>query len=184
LCKVISAPPLLGVIITLPWFPSKFRSKTWRSRTNQHYQKCAKYQRIYKRNISVGNLRSKLPTDTFPSVIQSVTTDGPFSVRTSVGNYRRKISVGSYRLNYGRKSFRIKKKKVGRWRGGFGGLFFSDGITDGFKTTARTVTWPVRCLNCRRTHRGIWNDRSVWWRVYVSVRITYGVSVSETIGKS
>jgi hypothetical protein len=30
------------------------------------------------------------------------------------------------------------KKKTGRWRGGFGGLFFSDG----FKTTARTV--PVQ----------------------------------------
>ena len=71
-----------------------------------YYQKFAKYQRIYRRNISVGNLRSKLPTDTFPSVIQSVTTDGPFSVRNSVGNYRRKFSVGSYRLNYGRKSFR------------------------------------------------------------------------------
>jgi hypothetical protein len=71
----------------------------------KHYQKFAKYQRIYRRNISVGNLRSKLPTDTFPSVIQSVTTDGPFSVRNSVGNYRRQFSVGSYRRNYERKSF-------------------------------------------------------------------------------
>jgi hypothetical protein len=52
----------------------------------KHYQKFAKYQRIYRRNISVGNLRLKLPTDTFPSVIQLVTTDGPFSVRNSVGN--------------------------------------------------------------------------------------------------
>ena len=75
-----------------------------------YYQKFVKYQRIYRRNISVDNLRSKLPTDTFPSVIQSVTTDGPFSVRNSVSIYRRKFSVGSYRLNYGRKSFRIKKK--------------------------------------------------------------------------
>jgi hypothetical protein len=32
-----------------------------------HYQKFAKYQRIYRRNIYVGNLRSKLPTDTFPN---------------------------------------------------------------------------------------------------------------------
>jgi len=56
-----------------------------------HYQKFAKYQRIYRRTISVGNLRSQLPTDTFPSVIQSVTTDGNFSVRNSVGNYRRKL---------------------------------------------------------------------------------------------
>ena len=74
------------------------------------YQKFAKYQRRYRRNMSVGNLRSKLLTDTFPSVIQSVTTDGPFSVRNSIGNYRRKFSVGSYRLKYGLKSFRIKKK--------------------------------------------------------------------------
>jgi hypothetical protein len=29
-----------------------------------------------------------------------------FSVRNSVGKYRRKFSVGIYRLNYGRKSFR------------------------------------------------------------------------------
>jgi hypothetical protein len=148
-----------------------------------HYQKFAKYQRIYRRNIYVGNLRSKLPTETFPSIIQSVTTDGPFSVCNSVGNYRRKLSVGTYRQNYGRKSFRIKKK-AGRWRGGFGGLFFSDG----FKTTARTVTWPVRRLNCRWTHRGIWNGRSVRWRVYVSVRITDvitdGYSIGETVGKS
>jgi len=66
-----------------------------------HYQKFAKYKRIYQRNISVGNLRSELPTDTFPSVIQSITTDGNFSVRNS---------VGSYQWNYGQKSFRIKKK--------------------------------------------------------------------------
>ena len=44
----------------------------------KHYQKFAKYQRIYRRIISVGNLSSKLPMDTFPSVIQSVTTDGKF----------------------------------------------------------------------------------------------------------
>ena len=75
-------------------------------------------------------------------------TDGPFSIRNSVGNYRRKISVGSYRLkisvgsyrlNYGRKSFRIKKKGGPlTWR--FWRVIFSDGLTDGFKTTARTVT--------------------------------------------
>ena len=51
----------------------------------------------------------------FSSVIQSVITDGKVS------------------------EF---KKKAGRCRGGFSGLFFSDGITDGFKTTARTV--PVQ----------------------------------------
>jgi hypothetical protein len=127
----------------------------------KHYQKFAKYQRIYRRNISVGILRSKLPTETFPSVVTDWITDGKVS------------------------EF---KKKAGRWRGGFGGFFF----TDGFKTTARTV--PVqwcdrfRRLNCRRTHRGIWNGRSVRWRVYISVRITDvitdGVSVGETVGKS
>jgi len=45
---------------------------------NIHYQKFAKYQRIYRRNISVGNLRSELPTETFSSVIQSVTTNEIF----------------------------------------------------------------------------------------------------------
>jgi hypothetical protein len=33
--------------------------------------------------------------------------------------------------------------------------------------TARTVTWPVRRLKCRR----IRNGRSVWWRVEFSIRI-------------
>ena len=88
-----------------------------------HYQKFAKYQRIYGRNISIGNLRSKLPTETFPSVIQSVTTDKNFSVRNSVGNYRRKLSIGSFRLNYGRKSFWIKKKG-GSLRGWFWRVIF------------------------------------------------------------
>jgi len=84
------------------------------------------------------------------------------------------VSIGSYRLNYGWKTFRIKKK-VGRWREGFGGVIF----TDGFKTTApysdvtrspfkmptesprdlkwqiRTVTCRVFCQNSRRTHRRI-----------------------------
>jgi len=146
-----------------------------------HYQKFAKYQRISRRNISVGNLRSELPTDTFPSIIQSVTTDGKFSVRNSVGNYRQKYSVGSYRLNYGRKSFRIKKK-TGRWRGGFGGSFFSDDITDGFKNDSlysdvtgapftlptdspRDLKWQIRtvmCLCFRQNHRRNirrWNRR-------------------------
>ena len=38
-CKVISAP-LLGVIITVPWFPSKFRSKTWRSNDRSQNADC------------------------------------------------------------------------------------------------------------------------------------------------
>jgi hypothetical protein len=137
----------------------------------KHYQKFAKYQRIYWRNISVGNLRSELPTDTFPSVIQSVTTDEKFFVRNSVGNYRRKYSVGSYRLNYGQKSFLIKKRQVADVEV-LAGHFSPTTSPTASKMTARTVTWPVRHLHYRRTHRGIWNGRSVWWRVYVSVRIT------------
>ena len=80
------------------------------------------------------------------------------------------MSVGSYRLNYGRKNFPIKKK-TGRWRRGFGRVMFTDGITDGFKTAARTVTWPVRHLKCQRNHRGIQNGSSVRWRVLFTVKI-------------
>jgi hypothetical protein len=148
----------------------------------KHYQKFAKYQRIYRQNISVGNLRSKLPTDTFPSVSQSVPTDGPFSVRNS---------VGSYRLTYERKSFWIKKKGGSLmwrfWRVIFFRRNYRRIQNEGFEI-AGTVTWPVRRLNCRRTHQGIWNGRSVRWRVYVSVRstdvITDGLSDGETVGKS
>ena len=129
--------------------------------------------------MSVGNLRLKLPTDTFPSVSQSLTTDGPFSVRNSVGNYRRNISVGTYWLNYGRKMVWIKKKGGSlTWR--FWRVIFCRRIQNDSPYSARTVTRPVRRLNCRRTHRGIWNGRSVRWLVYVSVRITDGF----TDGKS
>ena len=122
--------------------------------------KFAKYQRIYRRNISVGNLRSKLLTDTFPSVIQSVTTDELFSVRNSVGNYRRKISVGSYRLNYGRKSFWIKKKGGSlTWR--FWRVIFfrriqkdspySDVTSSPFKLptdSPRDLKWQIHTVTC------------------------------------
>jgi len=129
--------------------------------------------------MSVGNLRSKLPMGIFPSVIQSVTIDGKFSVHNSVGNYQRKLSIGSYRLNYGREIFWIKKKGGSvTWR------FWRVIFTDGFKTTACTVTWPVRHLECRWNHRGIRNARSIRWRVYFFVRITDGKSVGETVGKS
>jgi len=141
-----------------------------------HYQKFAKYQWIYRRNISVGNLRSELPTETFPSVIQSVTTDGIFPLVVTDRNTDRKVAVGSYRLNYERKSFRIKKK-TGRWHGGFGKSFFSDDITDGFKNDSpysdvtvapftlltdspRDLKWQIRTVTClcfhqnhRRNHR-------------------------------
>jgi len=49
------------------------------------------------------------------------------------------MSISSYRLNYGWNNFQIKKK-ASRLRGGFGGVIFTDGLTDRFKTTARTVT--------------------------------------------
>ena len=60
---------------------------------NLHYQKFAKYQRLYRRHISVGNLRSELPTDTFPSVIQSVTTDGITDGKVSELKKRRAADV-------------------------------------------------------------------------------------------
>jgi len=72
-----------------------------------HYQKFAKYQRIYRRNIFCRYFEVEITDGHFPSVIQSVETDENFSVRNSVGKYRRKISVGIYRLNYRQKSFRI-----------------------------------------------------------------------------
>jgi hypothetical protein len=107
-----------------------------------HYQKFTKYQRIYRRNISVSNLRSKLPAETFTSVIQSVTIDGPFSVRNSVGNYRRKISVGTYRQNYGQKSFRIKKKRRVADMEVFAGYFFpTESPTDSKRQPVQWRDW-------------------------------------------
>ena len=151
-----------------------------------HYQKFAKYQPIYRRNIYVGNLRSKLPTDTFPSVIQSVTTDGPFSICNSIGNYQRKISVDSYRLNYGRKSFRIKKKGgLLTWR--FWRVIFfrriqndspySDVTGSPFKLptdSPRDLKWQIRTVTClcvRQNHRQSvrrWNRRKKLIYVHVS----------------
>jgi hypothetical protein len=108
--------------------------------------------------MSVGNLRSKLPTTTFPSVLQSVTTNGNF------------LSVVTDWIT-NEKVFEFKKKDGSlMWR--FWRVIFSDG----FKTTARTVTWLVRRLHCRRNHQGIWNGRSVRWRVNFSIRITDGIT--------
>ena len=113
--------------------------------------------------------------DTFSSVIQSQTTDGNFSVRNSVGNSRQKIFVGSYRLNYGRKSFRIKKKRVA-YVEVLAGYFFrrnhrwiqndspySDVTGSPFKLptdSPRDLKWQIRtvtcrcfCQNHRRNHR-------------------------------
>jgi len=117
--------------------------------------------------MSVGNLWSKLPTDTFPFVLQSVTTNENFP------------SVVTDWITDGKVSELKKKGGSLTWR--FWWVIFFDG----FKTTARTVTWPVRRLNCRPHHRGIWNGRSVRWRVDLSIRITNvitdGVSVGETV---
>ena len=104
-------------------------------------------------------LRSKLPTDTILFVIQSVTTDDKFPSVVTDWITDEKVSV-------------VKKRRVATWR--FWQVIFSDGITDGFKKTARTATWTVRRLNCRRNHRGIWNGRSVRWHVDCSVKITDG----------
>jgi hypothetical protein len=113
-------------------------------------------------------LRSKLPTNTFPSVIQSVTIDGLFSVRNSVGNYRQKISVGSYRLNYERKSFRIKKKDGSlTWRFWWVIFFrriqndssYSDVTGSPFKLptdSPRDLKWQIRTVTSlcvRQNHR-------------------------------
>ena len=55
-----------------------------------HYQKFAKYQRIYRRNIFCRYFEVEITDGHFPSVIQSVKTDENFSVRNSVCKYRRK----------------------------------------------------------------------------------------------
>jgi len=79
-----------------------------------------------------------LLTEYFCRYFEVEITDGQYFVCNSVGNYRRKVSVSTYRLNYGRKSFHRKKKGGSlTWR--FWRVIFSDGITDGFKKTARTT---------------------------------------------
>jgi hypothetical protein len=120
--------------------------------------------------MSVGNLRSKLPTDTFLFVIQSVTTGGKFAVRNSVGNYRRNISVGSYRLNYGRKSFRIKKKRRVANVEVLAGYFFrwiqnaspySDVTGSLFKLptdSPRDLKWQIRTVMCRCFRQNHWRN--------------------------
>jgi len=69
--------------------------------------------------MSVGNLSSKLPTDNFLSVIQPVTTDWITDGKVSE-----------------------LKKKAGRWREGFGGLFFpTESPTD---SKRQPVQWRDR----------------------------------------
>jgi hypothetical protein len=118
-------------------------------------------------------------------------TDGIFLSVFWGWNYRRPLSVCNSVCNYGRKIFRILKKGGSlTWRF-WRVIFFRRNhrrIQNDSPYSARTVMRPVRRLNYRRTHRGIWNGKSVRWRVYVSVRITNvitdGVSVGETVGKS
>jgi len=115
--------------------------------------------------MSIGNLRSELPTDTIPSVLQSVTTDGHFSVRNSVGHYQQKFSISSYRLNYGRKSFRHKKKRRVADLEILAGYFFrrnhrriqkdspySDVTGSSFKLPMKSLgdlKWQIRTVTCR-----------------------------------
>jgi len=156
-----------------------------------HYQKFAKYQRIYRRNIFCRYFEVEITDGHFPSVIQSVKTDENFSIRNSVGKYRRKFSVGILPTELQTKKFpNLKKGGSLTWRF-WRVIFFLRNcrrIQKDCPYSARKVMWPVRRLNFRRTHRGIWNGRSVWWHVYVSVRITSvitnGVSVGKTVRKS
>jgi len=139
-----------------------------------HYQKFAKYQRIYRRNICVGNLRSKLSTDNVPSVLQSVTTDENFPSVINNWITNRKVSI-------------VKKRRVADVEILAGYFFRQD-----HRRIQKDSSYSDHHLYCRQNHRRnhqwIWNGRSVWWRVDYSVRIidgvTDGVSIDETIGKS
>ena len=90
---------------------------------------------------------------------------------------------------------RIKKKEGGSLMWRLLRVFFTDGITEGFKTSApygdetdspmqmpteslrdskrqlRTVTRPIHRCKCRWNHRGIQNSSSVRWRALFTVRI-------------
>jgi len=96
---------------------------------NLHYQKFAKYQRLYRRHISVGNLRSELPTDTFSSVIQSVTTDGKvFELKK-----RRVADVEVLAGHFFRRHHRrIQKWQPVQWRDRCT-VYITDGLTEGFE---------------------------------------------------
>ena len=125
--------------------------------------------------MSVGNLRSKLLTNTFPSVLQSVTTNRIFSVRNSVSNYR---------LNYGRKSFWIKKKRRVADVEVLASYFFrriqndspySDVTGSPFKLpteSPRDLKWQIHMVTCRFFHQNHrrkirrWNRRKKL--IYVS----------------
>jgi len=156
-----------------------------------HYQKFAKYQRIYRWNIFCRYFEVEITDGHFPSVIQSVKTDENFFVRNSVGKYRRKFSVGILPTELRTEKFpNLKKGGSLTWRF-WRVIFFRRNrrrIQKDCPYSSRKVMWPVRRLNFWRTHRGIWNGRSVRWHVYVSVRITGvitdGVSVGKTVGKS
>jgi len=110
----------------------------------------------------------------------SVPTDGHFSIRNSVGNYRRKFSVRSYRLNYGRKSFRIKKKRVADVEVLEGYFFwrnhqriqndspYSDVTGSPFKLpmdSPRDLKWQIRTVTCRcfrQNHRRSFRRWNRW----------------------
>jgi len=71
---------------------------------------------------------------------------------------------------------RIKKKRAVHWRGGHWGYFLPTESPRDSKRQLRTVTRPVHRWKCRRNHRGIQNDSSVWWRVLFTVRIADGIT--------
>jgi hypothetical protein len=156
-----------------------------------HYHKFTKYQRIYRRNNFCRYFEVEITDGHFPSVIQSVKTDENFSVRNSVGQYRRTFFVCVLPTELRTEKFpNLKKGWSLTWR--FWRVICfrwnRQRIQKDCPYSARKVMWLVRRLNFRWNHRGIWNGRSVRWHVYVSVRITGvitdGFSVGKTVGKS
>jgi len=118
-------------------------------------------------------LRSKLPTDNIPSVIQSVTTEGKFSLVITDWITDGKVS--------------IVKKKVGHWRGGFGGLFFQTGSSTDSKRqpvqrppfillmeSPTDLKWQIHTMMCRlfRQNHRRFHRRSVRRETLIYVQST------------
>ena len=126
-----------------------------------HYQKFAEYQRHYRHNKFVRNLRSQLPTEFFPSVIPPVYTDG----------HIRSVFVDGMTDGI----FRIKKKSGSlTWR--FLRVILPTESPRDSKRQLRTLTWPIHRLKCQRNHREIQTGISVQWRALFIVRIADGIT--------
>jgi len=110
--------------------------------------------------MSVGNLRSKLPADNFPSVIQSVTTDRIFS---SV--------VTDWIMD--EKFFELKKRRVANVEVLAGYFFrrnhrriqntspYSDVTGSSFKLpmdSPRDLKWQIRTVTCWCFHQNHWRN--------------------------